>query len=228
METILGTLLLFAAKYGIPLVLLALVVVWIKPKADDLWEIVMERARPRVELVKKDLDQMLQVDIDLNSLITEVLHETGSDYVTIWQFHNGSVSFGGIPFLRISVTHQQVRSGLVGWGHTYQNLPTSLFVACTAFKDLVSKGEHAIVRCGDSEGNETILGILKAHGIKEMYVCPIRDSHDTLIAMLTFSYMRKPPEPQLSKNILDAYATRSCVLLELQARLSKGVQHSNV
>jgi hypothetical protein len=113
-----------------------------------------------------------------------------------------------------------VRSGLVGWGHSYQNLPTSLFVACNAFKELVSQGNTAIVKCGDSEGNETIIGILKAHGIQEMFVCPIRDSHDTLIAMLTISYTRKSKE--FDALIYHNYTARACVLLELQARLSKG------
>jgi hypothetical protein len=219
---LLSAILLFTKQYGIPIVFLTLLVIWLKPKADEGWQILMDRARAPLPMPHKGLDQMLQIDIDLNTTITEILHETEADYVTIWQFHNGAISFGGIPFLRISVTHQQVRSGNVGWGHTYQNLPTSLFVACRSFKDLVENGNSALVECNDTEGNETIIGILKAHRIKAMYVCPIRDSHDTLVALLTVSYTKKKPEPGLSKELLHTFATRSCVLLELQARLSKG------
>jgi hypothetical protein len=109
MEALLGSFLLFVQQWGLPLVLLGIVIIWLKPKIDELWEIAIRRADTRQVMVHQDgFDQILQADIDLNSLITEVLHETEADYVTIWQFHNGAVSFGGIPFLRISVTHQQV------------------------------------------------------------------------------------------------------------------------
>jgi hypothetical protein len=171
----------------------------------------------------KGLDRMLEVDMDLNVLITEALHEIDADYVTIWQFHNGAVSFGGIPFLRISVTHQQIRSGLLGWGHAYQNLPTSLFVACRSFKEMIDERRGAVINCDEREGNETIMGILLAHRIKELYVWPIRNSNGTLIALMTFSYTSKLKEkPENFDSILNDYTTRGCVLLELQARLSKG------
>jgi hypothetical protein len=184
----------------------------------------MERARDMpVPNPHKGLDRMLEVDMDLNALITEALHEIDADYVTIWQFHNGAVSFGGIPFLRISVTHQQIRSGLLGWGHAYQNLPTSLFVACRSFQEMIDSRKCAVVNCAEREGNETIMGILLAHEIKELYVCPVRNSVGTLIALMTFSYTRKPDElPGNFGDILDTYSVRACVLLELQARLSKG------
>lgn len=216
-------ILTFVKEYGLPLVLLVLLIVWLKPKADQAWNILMERARglppPNPH---KGLDKMLEVDVDLSHMIAEAVHEAESDFVSIWQFHNGAVSFGGIPFLRISVTHQQVRSGFTGWGHNYQNLPTSLFVACASFKDMIETLKPAVVQCSDSEGNETIIGILKAHDIKTMYVCPVRDSRDVLIALITFSYTEKHMPSEEFCETITSYVSRACVLLELQARLSKG------
>jgi len=219
METVIATILLFVKQYGLPIVLLLLILYWMKPKADDLWDVVIERARGPTDHGHQDFDKILEIDIDLNMLLVEAMHEADSDYVTIWQFHNGATSNGGIPFQRISATHQQVRSGLVGWGHDYQNLPTSLFVACKAFREMISAHICAKVCCDEREGNETMLGILNTHNIQTMFVCPIRSSSGTLIALITFSYLGGDRSPT---NIRCDYAARACVLLELQARLSKG------
>ena len=218
---ILGAILLFVKDYGLPLVGLVLLIMWLKPKADEAWSVLMDRAKQvQPHNVQKEFDKMLEVDLDVNVLIAEALHETNSDYVTIWQFHNGAISFGGIPFLRLSVTHQQVRSGLFGWGHTYQNLPTSLFVACKAFREM---GDNfAIVECCDSNGNETIIGILRAHDIKSMFVQPVRDSHGMLIALITISYTKPCSRVDEQRKIFSNYALRLSILLELQAKLSKG------
>jgi hypothetical protein len=199
--------------------MLLLILYWIKPKADDLWEVVIERARGPTQSQHQNFDKLLEIDIDLNTLLVEALHEANSDYVTIWQFHNGAVSNGGIPFQRISATHQQVRSGLTGWGYGYQNLPNSLFVACRAFRDMISVNVCATVCCDDTEGNETMLGILNTHNIKTMFVCPIRNTNGILVALITFSYLS---DDKSHTSIRCDYAAKACVLLELQARLSKG------
>ena len=217
-----SSIFLFIKQYGVPLVFLIALLYWLKPKADEAWDVIISKARGTPSLnPHSGFDEMLQVDLDMNGVITEVLHETSSDYVSIWQFHNGAISLGGIPFLRISVTHQQIRSGLLGWGHMYQNLPTSLFVACRSFKSMINEFRSAVVMCDDYEGNETIVGILSAHDIKSMQVCPIRDSRDRLIALLTLSFVDEKSMALVKSEVLFGYTTRICILLELQARLSK-------
>ncbi|MHA1951293.1 MAG: hypothetical protein ACW987_15670, partial [Candidatus Thorarchaeota archaeon] len=63
----LATILAFTKQYGLPLVILVLIILWMKPKADEGWRILMERARGMpIPNPHKGLDRMLEVDMDLN------------------------------------------------------------------------------------------------------------------------------------------------------------------
>lgn len=215
----------FIAKYGLPLVALVLVMRWLVPKLDQAWEVFLERAQGTKDVHHDDdkIRGVLNIDMEMNELLLEALHQCGADYCTVWQLHNGGMSVGGLFFLRISATHQQVKRGNVGWAHYYQGIPTSLFIAQKSMSALISQNETSFVDRDAPDGAETLVGIMLAHGLDLMVLSPIRDSDARLTGLFGLSYRK--PNKLLREDLLPEYASRACVLLELQARLLKGGSH---
>ncbi len=219
------TTLQLVERYGLALVLLIILVMWLKPKLDEGWKVLMSRAVTDPPDPHKSMEEIIDIDVDLNALLIEARHDLDAGFATIWQFHNGATSMSGIPFLKISATHQQVRSGYAAWARVYQNLPVSLFIACKSFSTMIKEKGPIVVHKDSPAGDEIITGMLDAHGLSTMYLCSIRDSSGRLVALLSFSYVRKQEMTPAQACIMVDYTTRISVLLEIQSRVTKGDQH---
>lgn len=215
------TLLQLIERYGLALVMLTLIVLWLKPKLDQGWALLVSRMNTD-PIDHKNIEEIMDIDVDLNALLIDARHELDAGYATIWQFHNGATSLSGIPFLRISATHQQVRAGYSSWARLYQNIPVSLFIACKSFSAIMKDRSCAVVHKDQPAGDEPIIGILEAHDLNTMTLCPVRDSTGRLVALLTFAYQRQHEMSSGQLCVVLDYVSRISVLLEVQSRVTKG------
>src|SRR5574340_656515 len=107
-------------EHGLPLIALIVIIIWLKPKIDDLWK----RSFPKPPDVK--VEKLFKTDQEVNQVLAEIITKTGAGWATVWQFHNGSMTMIGVPFLKVSATHTQASRGNRPHAEQFQGLSTSL------------------------------------------------------------------------------------------------------
>lgn len=206
----------FADRYGLPLVLLFMLVKWIIPKIDQVW------SKALGEPISQDVIDHLKISMDIdrrtNELLLEILSRFGCDWATVWQYHNGSISLAGMPFLRISATHQKAKEGHSVHAEAYQNLPTSLVFPPMIFGDCVCVIDHSNA---DSVG---ILNMMNSHDIAIIYFAPVYNSSGMVVAILTVAFDSKVVLEENNTDVLQRYANRIGNMLEVRSTIDRDSQ----
>jgi hypothetical protein len=205
-------------RYGLPLTALVVLVLfiwkWVLPKLDQAWNMYVGAAnKPEV-----DIDRIFATDIEISNLLVEILRKTGAGWALVWQFHNGGTNLNGMPFLRLSATHEQAKVICENIAHLYQNIPTSLLIDGSGACDINKMRSQTL--CMDGTNNSAIRGIMTAHKMSLVHLCSLKDSHGSLVGYLTVCYMDKDSITNEDCSMLEEFAERAQILLDISVRIS--------
>jgi len=195
-------------EHGLPLFMLVmLVVVWFIP-----WVKSMQGASKRNTLPTDDEQEMFEktiiYDMEITQVLTDCIREFGAQWGILWQFHNGIMSTAGVPFMKMSVTHEATAPDFEPRGAPYINIPTSIFSdalqtlqkVCVLYVPLDSKFG-------------SITSIFRKEKVHHGYYIRVLNEKDRLIAAMSITYAKahKIEEDEYPK--LKVYATRIAILL---------------
>jgi hypothetical protein len=206
----LSVLFQFVKDWGLPLVLLFLLLRWLKPKADQLWNKAMGNPPANPGLVHH-MAFVTKIDTKMSEIMHELLNFYDCQWVTLWQYHNGEYSLSGSPFLKISVTHQKYAPGKRGWADGYQRLPTSLIFSPALFD------HHNQKITAENAGRYGYANLAQTQGIVTAYVLPIYNSSELHVANLTVSFDKEVDLSDEQRNCLDRFSCRIGGLLEINS-----------
>lgn len=211
METV-GTILDLINKYGVPIVLLVWLLWWILKKGDEVIKYLFGKVDKASDTVKKQANLMsiFEINSEVNEMLSQIVARYGTSYATLWQFHNGEMTIGGVPFVKISATHQKCKSNCFSWASRYQNVPTSFFADC------IQEGIDLLeVDVDDVSKNDAIRGVMKILNIRKAYLFSVTDSKGGLIGVLTITFRNDSVCLSTDEiNELREYADRAAIHLE--------------
>lgn len=191
MPTEIQTIAKLIDTYGLSLVLLVAILLFLNrkvvPKLDQLWDLFIGKAVKEEEEDLRDKDkhlrELLEGDNETNLILRDAMIRNGSCRVAIWQFHNGVRSLGGIPFLRLSITHEQTDISPVM--SLYQNIPLSLY--SNVISALLTKNYLILQR--DEPEYETMKLMMKDTGVCTKIFLPIKDYRGKLYGAISFAWL---------------------------------------
>jgi len=174
-------------NHGISLVMLILMLlVWFIPWVKDMQE--RDKRRRRTTDYPYDgsviLEQLAKIDSQIDTALAETAVKYGAKYSTLFQFHNGVVSFAGVPFLKMTATHQYVTTGMVPDANTYKDIPLSLFADVVV--DL-AKNKIVIVHNSDKAATSPLNGRMDTHNVSTLVLCGLFNLSGHLIGAFSVS-----------------------------------------
>lgn len=203
-------------QHGLSLVLLVFMIIywfipWIKglqkkEEQSDEYEITLQMRAREQELVSK----ILTADAEINVLLCEMLEHFNAQWVTLWQFHNGISSIGGVPFLKISATHERTAPDINPLAHVYKDMPVSLFLdeKTSAFdKEVIS------VMVTDPAANSAIRNIMRSARIGKTFIGTIRGLNGGLLGVITMSFCDIKWIADEEYELIRSYSSRAAIAL---------------
>lgn len=199
--------LLLIDRYGLPLIALVIIIVWLAPKLNQLWETVFKVPPNNIKV-----ENLFRTDQEINQVLAEIVNKMHVGWATVWQFHNGSITMMGIPFLRVSATHSQTMRGYARHAELFQGMSTSLL------GDLSPLLTELIVRVTPESPSHAAIGSsMKAMGIRTMYGVPLFNACNVLIGVLTISFREDIIISEDDEHLLYDYKARIVILLDRMA-----------
>lgn len=212
----LADILALIEKHGLSLVLLIFMgiywfIPWIKrlqKKEDenDDYDLILQQREREQELVGK----ILAADSEINVLLCEMLEHFEAQWTTLWQFHNGISSIGGVPFLKISATHERTTPDVTSLAHLYKDMPVSLFLdekTSTFDKEIMS------VYLVDPATNSAIKNIMRSAGISKTFIGTIRGLNGGLLGVITLSFRGEIWLSDEEYGQIRSYSSRAAIAL---------------
>lgn len=196
-------------QHGFPIAALIIIVIWIVPKLDDVWA----RVFPKQKKPHLNVEELFRTDQEVSKILLEIVNKLDVGWATVWQFHNGSVTLIGVPFLKVSATHSEIKKGYQPHASLFQGMSTSLL------GDLSILLTENIIRLGQtSDAYPAIAASMKSFGVRSIYAKPLFNACNTLIGVLTVSFKEDIVLGDADIDQLDAYCSRIVILLD---RISK-------
>jgi hypothetical protein len=201
-------------NYGLSLVLLLIVLFWLRPKIDDLWKMFVKSSRDNKNKDPDDsqeIRKLLTSEVEINALLSELLINFNCVRTGIWQFHNGVRSLGGIPFLKVSLTHERTKiESIIG---LYQNIPVSLISKLT--EHLLD--EEFIRIDFDSDDYEGITKEMRNSNTKTNHFFPVKDHNDHLIGIIFLAHKEEVEMTQDQIIKIKNFSQKIATILEKMA-----------
>ena len=209
--TELGTILDLINKYGLPLVLLVILMIWIKPKVDDVWNLLIGKVSKSDDKDDECLREIIECENNVNMILHELVLKYKIARAVVWQFHNGVRSITGIPFMRLSITHEYTT--IVPVIQLYQNIPMS-FVSNTV-QELLDN-DYVVVHEGDIQYGASATELKNAQLKTVLYVA-IRDPRNCLFGALSLSFAEDMEFTEDELDEFNHYSYRISAILETMA-----------
>jgi hypothetical protein len=193
-----------------PALFLGLLFFWFIPWVKKMQA---ERDKPTiVEVADKDLEEMEQVihlDAAIQVLLEEIRTELNSHWVDLWQFHNGVRSITGVPFLKMSVTHEAFSKDFDPRLGPYVNIPIGIFSDV-----LIDVQQHGIVPVNLQSRYTAIVNIYQREGVKYGLYTRVSNASGKMIGVVSVTFARMPTEHEMPDyEKLHSYAGRISMLL---------------
>jgi uncharacterized membrane protein len=204
----LHAILLEIEQHGLPLVMLVMIiVVWFIPWVRSM-QGSSNRASSPTDLETEQFEKSVIYDMEITQAITDILEEFGAQWAVLWQFHNGVISTAGVPFMKMSVTHEATAPDFEPRGAPYINIPISIF------SDALQALQKTPILYVTLEGKyASIANIYRREKVHHGYYIRILNEKERLIAALSLTYAKphKISEEDYSK--VNGYANRISILL---------------
>lgn len=177
-------------NYGLTLVSLLALVLWLKPKADELWALLFRLASattppaPLAERLRKSNELNDKIMRSLQSLVGEFR----AHRAYVFQFHNGGAGVTGVPFAKTSCTHEVVTLGIRPQQKWLQDMPVTLV---WSFIRLFDSGLGVV--CPDiatcfADTDASTYETLRSQGIKSVYCCALRADSGDIMGFVGIDY----------------------------------------
>lgn len=217
--------LILVDRYGLPLVVLVLGAIWLRPKLDRLIDIVLRTFEKTTTIERKDeektrnysenLPAYIDVAGQITRLLRDYMRDVEADRCYVFQYHNGGHNVAGLDFVKCSNTHEVVARGITPQMGNLQSLPISMFFLWN--KRIV---DHNFVQCADiqcfaDEGDYTSYEILKNQDIKSVYVVGIYDlTNKVPLGFIGVDYCRDyyPMDDEQFERLIDLAGKVSALL----------------
>lgn len=194
------------------LLLLALLFMYLIPR--------FKKLEKRAELKADDTEHMeaiVRLEKEIIAILAQVANEVGCQSAVLWQFHNGTYSTYGIPFIFMSITHEFSVPNFTPRADLYQKIPQSVFI--DVIEQLL---EHHYVRLDRKMSSAAIKNSYIRDGVECGYGLRVNGANSKMIGILcvTFSKKRVLKESQIVA--LQGYSARiSMLLAEMKAYYNK-------
>ena len=207
-------------EHGLSLVLLiGIIVFWFVPWVQRLSKKEQSQLDSDNEyeatLKKRKISQMItektfKIDAEINLTLSEMLLSYGAQWVTLWQFHNGVNSLAGVPFLKISATHERTSPNVMAKAYLYKDLPVSLFADNNTY--IAEKEVITLTNC-DGNVNSAIRNMMNTSNIKKTYMGVVRGANGGLIGIITMSFLEDTWVSDSDFNNIRSYTSRVAIAL---------------
>ena len=133
--------------------------------------------------------QRNQISSVINALLERTLLHTHADRVYVFEFHNGSLSMGGLPFLKMTNTYEALAPNIKTELHRRESMPFQLF---QSFVDAVYAKEYLVMDAEDrtEEYAPLVYDILDERKIKITLRAKITDLSRKVIGYLGIDYCK--------------------------------------
>ena len=133
-----------------------------------------------------------QVGSVINALLERTVLRTRADRVYVFEFHNGSLSMGGLPFLKMTNTYEALGQYGKTELHKRADMPFLLF---QTFVDAVYEKEHLVIDAENrtDEFAPLVYEILEERNIRITIRAKITDLNRKVIGYLGIDYCKGNP-----------------------------------
>ena len=104
----------------------------------------------------------------------------------LWQFHNGTMTSSGAPFIKLSATHEYSINGVQSRSDIYQNIPLSIF--SNIISD-IKKGGY--VRVDRTTGYSTITSVHELCEVGCGYHFRVNDYYGNIVGILSITFIKE-------------------------------------
>lgn len=158
-----------------------------------------------------------EVSSTINAMLERIVLRTHACRAYVFEFHNGSMSMGGLPFLKMTNTYEALNEGTQSELHTRENMPMQLF---SSFVDAICSKEYLVMDVNNRTGecSQFIYETLVERGISVTVHAKISDTNKRVIGYFGIDYCNdKPVNPMTVSESVGVVQTAA---VELGALLS--------
>jgi len=138
----------------------------------------------------EDNSKLIKITEEVDSVLAEILKETGADRVNLVQYHNGGRGINKQAFLKMSITNEQVKFGVKTFMSDFKDQFRS--VLAYFVKELNDNGECYISNVEDLKNiDNSMYDYMKEKGIESKFGIAIRNHEDTVIAFVSVEFINK-------------------------------------
>lgn len=138
----------------------------------------------------EDNSKLIKITEEVDSVLAEILKETGADRVNLVQYHNGGRGINKQAFLKMSITNEQVKFGVKTFMSDFKDQFRS--VLAYFVKELNDNGECYISDVEDLKNiDNSMYDYMKEKGIESKFGIAIRNHEDTVIAFVSVEFINK-------------------------------------
>ena len=146
-----------------------------------------ERSRRKEEeITQTDVDEMIEVQEFLNTLIEKWDFDRGA----IYQFHNGGKFFNGIAMKKFSLTYEAISPGI----ERVKEISQNIFVTehPSLIKNVSSKRFFHI--SSENDVLDYMRSKIEEQGLLQLITVPLRSLNSTLLGFIQFSTIKHKAE----------------------------------
>lgn len=203
-------------EHGLSLVLLIFIIVywfvpWVKrltkkEETENEYQAILDRRESQQNFTTK----IFKADSEINIILTEMLAHYEAQWVTLWQFHNGVNSIAGVPFLKISATHERTSNTVSPKAQMFKDMPVSLFLDDNAY--LIEK-EVASLSVYDNSVNSAIRNLMATNNANKMFIGIVRGVNGCLIGIITMAFVNNVWLSDEDYCQIRSYSSRAAIAL---------------
>ena len=144
-------------------------------------------AKPHAETI----ETRLKITPEVKSVLKELLLQTHACRAFVFEFHNGTTSLGGLPFIYMSCTYEVLSQTASSQLHARQRMPFTLFdsiVTQLVQRDVIS------VDCRDKSElyDPIIYNTMKKRNTSLLICSKLFDEHKRVIGFVGIDYCDQP------------------------------------
>ena len=215
-------ILMMISTYGLALVITGLVLYY----AIQFGNVFLEDAKSK--RAEKKHDDLVSLRTQISSTIIALLERTvlraRGCRAYVFEFHNGAVSMGGLPFLKMTNTYEALNNGVKSELHKRENMPMQLFAS---FVDALYKEDSLVmdVRNRTDMLSPFIYETLVERGVSVIVCAKITDINKRVIGYFGIDYCaERPLDDEVIKEAVKIVEDEA---VELGALLSVNVRKEN-
>lgn len=179
------------STYGLAIVISGLVLYF----AVKFVNILIDEQREKRGVATHDerTKQRNSVGAEIQSLLERLVLRCNADRAYVFEFHNGNLSLGGLPFLKMTNTYEALAPGIRSELHKRDSMPFQLF---QTFVDAIYTREHLIMDTEQrtEEYSALVYEILEERNIKFTIRRRITDLNGKVIGYVGLDYCKGSEE----------------------------------